>query len=97
MIRHVVVMTWKPEATREQKQEVSAALATLPPLLTGLLNYSFGHDADLADGNASFAVVADFADTDSYLAYRTHPAHLDVINRVIAPISAQRRAVQFEC
>jgi hypothetical protein len=97
MIRHVVVMTWKPEATEEQKQEVSAALATLPPLLKGLLNYSFGHDAALADGNASFAVVADFEDTESYLAYRTHPAHLDVINRVITPISLQRRAVQFEC
>jgi len=97
MIRHVVVMTWKPETTDEQKQEVSAALATLPPLLKGLLNYSFGHDAGMADGNASFAVVADFEDADSYLAYRTHPAHLDMINRVIGPISAQRRAVQYEC
>ena len=97
MIRHVVVLTWKPEATQEQKQEVSAALGTLPPLLKGLLSYSFGHDAGLADGNASFAVVADFEDVESYHAYRTHPAHLDVINRVIAPISAQRRAVQIEC
>jgi len=97
MIRHVVVMTWKPEATEEQKQEVSAALATLPPLLNGLLNYSFGHDAGMADGNASFAVVADFEDAESYLAYRTHPAHIDVLNRVIAPISVQRRAVQYEC
>ena len=97
MIRHVVVMTWKPEATEEQKQEVSTALATLPPLLKGLLNYSFGHDAGMADGNASFAVVADFEGAESYLAYRTHPAHLDVINRVSAPISVQRRAVQYEC
>jgi hypothetical protein len=96
MIRHVVVITWTPEATQQQKQAVSAELAALPPLLKGLVHYSFGADAGLADGNASFAVVADFEDADSYLAYRTHPAHLDVINRTIAPISAQRRAVQYE-
>jgi hypothetical protein len=97
MIRHVVVITWTPEATEEQKREISAALATLPPLLKGLVNYSFGPDAGLAEGNASFAVVADFEDAESYLAYRTHPVHVDVLNSTIAPISAQRRAVQFEC
>ncbi len=96
MIRHVVVITWTPEATEQQKQQVSAELAALPPLLKGLVNYSFGLDAGLAEGNANFAVVADFEDADSYLAYRTHPAHLDVMNRAITPISAQRRAVQFE-
>ena len=96
MIRHVVVMTWTAEATEEQKREAMSAVATLPPLMKGLLNYSFGADAGLADGNASFAIVADFEDVDSYLAYRTHPAHLEVINRAIAPISANRRAVQYE-
>ena len=30
MIRHVVVFTWKPEATAEQKQQVSAELARCP-------------------------------------------------------------------
>src|SRR5579859_5500691 len=96
MIRHVVVMTWTAEATEEQKREAMSAVATLPPRMKGLLNYSFGADAGLADGNASFAIVADFEDVDSYLAYRTHPAHLEVINHAIAPISAQRRAVQYE-
>ncbi len=28
MISHVVVITWTPEATEEQKREVGAALAT---------------------------------------------------------------------
>jgi hypothetical protein len=56
----------------------------------------FGPDLGVNEGNADFAIVADFDDADSYLAYRDHPAHVDVVKRSIAPISSQRRAVQFE-
>ena len=96
MIRHVVVITWTPEATAERKQQASDGLATLPALMSGLRNYVFGPDLGVNEGNADFAIVADFDDADSYLAYRDHPAHVDVVKRSIAPISSQRRAVQFE-
>lgn len=96
MIRHVVVITWLPEASGEQKRQVRDGLAALPPLMTGLRAYSFGPDAGLNEGNADLAIVADFDDAAAYLAYRDHPAHVDVVRRLIAPISQQRRAVQFE-
>jgi hypothetical protein len=96
MIRHVVVISWLPEATQEQKQRVSDELATLPPLMAALRSYSFGPDAGIAPGSADFAIVADFDDADAYLAYRDHPAHVAVVAGAIAPISAQRKAIQFE-
>ncbi|SRR6266567_8704463 len=96
MIRHVVVITWTPEATDEQKQQASDGLATLPPLMSGLRSYVFGPDVGVTRGNADFAIVADFDDADSYVAYRDHPAHVDVVKRSISPISTQRRAVQFK-
>ncbi len=99
MIRHVVVISWKPEATAEQKQRVSADLATLPALmqgLTGLRAYVFGRDAGITDGNADFAIVADFDDAGSYVAYRDHPAHVEVVKRSIAPITERRMVAQFE-
>ena len=96
MIRHVVVISWKPEATAQQKQQASNGLATLPPLMSGLRNYVFGPDLGINDGNADFAIVADFDDADSYLAYRDHPAHVEVVKRSIAPIAERRTAVQFE-
>jgi hypothetical protein len=40
--------------------------------------------------------VADFADAESYVAYRDHPEHVEVIKTVIAPIARSRTAVQFE-
>jgi hypothetical protein len=96
MIRHVVVFSWLAETTAEQKQYVSSQIATLPAQMSGLRAYHFGADAGLAEGNADFAVVADFDSTDAYLAYRTHPAHLAVIEQAIRPITRQRLAVQLE-
>jgi Stress responsive A/B Barrel Domain len=96
MIRHVVVFSWLPEATDEQKQRAAAEIATLPPLMQGLVSYSFGPDAGLAAGNADFTIIADFDDADAYLAYRDHPAHVDVIKRAIQPIVRQRMGVQLE-
>ena len=96
MIRHVVVITWRPEATAEQRQQAKVELATLPPLIRGLRAYSLGDDIGVNQGNADFAIVADFDDAGCYLAYRDHPAHVDIVRRVISPIAQQRRAVQFE-
>jgi Stress responsive A/B Barrel Domain len=96
MIRHVVVIAWQAEASAEQKAQASAGLATLPRLMRGLLSYSFGPDVGVTQGNADFAIVADFADAESYIAYRDHHAHVEVIKTVIAPIARSRTAVQFE-
>jgi hypothetical protein len=96
MIRHVVLFTWTPEATAEQKLRVQTELRALPPLMTGLRGYHAGSDAGLAAGNFDFAVVADFEDAASYLAYRDHPAHRAVIDECIAPIRGDRASVQYE-
>jgi Stress responsive A/B Barrel Domain len=96
MLRHVVMFTWKPEATPEQKLRVQAELRALPPLMTGLRSYQAGPDAGLVPGNFDFAVVADFEDAASYLAYRDHPAHRAVISECITPIRQDRASVQYE-
>ena len=41
-------------------------------------------------------MTADFDDEAGFFAYRDDPAHREVIARVIAPIVAQRVAVQFK-
>jgi hypothetical protein len=96
MIRHVVLFAWTPEATSEQKQRVADELRALPPQMSGLSGYHVGPDAGIIDGNFDFAVVADFDDPASYLAYREHPAHRAVVDQWITPIVRQRAAVQYE-
>lgn len=96
MFRHVVLFTWKPEATGEQKQALAEELRKLPSEVTELRAYHIGPDAGLRPGNFDFAVVADFDDRAGYLAYRDHPAHRAIIDRYITPMAAQRAAVQYE-
>jgi hypothetical protein len=96
MIRHTVLFTWKPDATDEQKTRVLTELSTLPPLMSGLRAYQLGPDAGLTDGNFDFAVVADFDDRESFIAYREHPAHKAVVAECIAPIRQDRASVQYE-
>jgi quinol monooxygenase YgiN len=99
MIRHVVLFTWTPEATQAQRQRVADELDALRPMLSelsGFRSYQVGPDAGLVEGNFDFAVVADFEDTGSYLAYRDHPAHRAVIQEVIRPITRSRAALQYE-
>ncbi len=96
MIRHVMVFTWLPEATDEQKQRVNAELTALPGLIPEVRAYKFGADHGIGAGNADFAVTADFDDIAAYLVYRDHPAHQKVIAEAMRPIVATRAAVQIE-
>ncbi|MGO9081402.1 MAG: Dabb family protein [Streptosporangiaceae bacterium] len=96
MIRHVVLIAFTDDATQEQRERVLAGLQALPPLLTGLRAYHPGPDAGLVPGNFDFAVVADFDDAESYLAYRNHPAHRAVIEQTLNPICRERASVQYE-
>jgi Stress responsive A/B Barrel Domain len=80
------------EQTREQ---ILAGLAELPGLIPEILDYRFGADAGLAEGNHDIAVVGRFADAPAYVRYRDHPAHQAFIANVLRPVLANRAAVQF--
>jgi quinol monooxygenase YgiN len=96
MIRHVVLFTWDEGMTDELERQFAAELTALAPKLKGLLSYHAGPDLGLVEGNVDFAVVADFEDTDSYLSYRDHPEHQDIIRRLSRPHAKTRAAVQYE-
>jgi stress responsive alpha/beta barrel protein len=56
---------------------------------------SFGRDLGVQDGNADFALVADFTDQEGLATYANHPDHQAVIQNLIRPILAQREAIQY--
>jgi hypothetical protein len=95
MIRHIALFRWSPGATEAQKAAVASELAALRPALPSLREFVFGADAGLTEGSFDFAVTADFDDEAGYVAYRDDFAHREVIARIIAPIVAQRVAVQL--
>lgn len=95
MLRHVALFRWADGTTAEQKQALVQGLARLPSLIPDLRDYRFGDDAGLLEGNWDFAVVADFDDVDGWRAYREHPEHRRVLSELIAPVAAERAAVQY--
>ena len=95
MIRHVVLFRWKPEATEEQKKQAAAEVAKLPSMVPSVLGFASGSDIGVNQGNFEFSVTADFEDEDGYLAYRDDPGHREVVAEYIAPILAERAAIQF--
>ena len=94
MFRHDVLLRWKPEATPAQRAAVETGLAALPGIIPELRGYTVGSDAHVNEGNYDLVVVADFDDVDGYLVYRDHADHQAVIRERIAPILAERAAVQ---
>lgn len=96
MLRHVVLFRWIDGISTEQVGAVTDALRGLPQQIPEIARYDVGTDAGINDGNADFAVVADFADRAAYLTYRDHPVHRAIIDDLIAPLTAGRVAVQYE-
>jgi hypothetical protein len=95
MLRHVALFRWKPETTAADISKVEAALHQLPSKIPCILAYRFGRDLGVQDGNADFALVADFTDQEGLAIYANHPDHLAVIQNLIRPIVAQREAIQY--
>jgi hypothetical protein len=95
MLRHVALFTWKPDTTAEQVQAYWRGLAGLPSAIPEIRAYRFGPDVGIADGNADFALVADFDDEEAWRTYQHHPEHQRVIADLARPIVETRHAVQY--
>lgn len=96
MLRHVVLFSWKPDATDVAIRAFSEGLAGLPSRIPEIRSYQFGPDLRLGGSTEDFVLVADFDDTDAYREYAEHPAHRHVIAELLWPILAGRHAVQYE-
>lgn len=92
----MVMFKWSDSADEQSKQAVSDALTNLPGLIPCILDYRFGSDLKMAEGNWDFGVAADFDNLNDYIEYRDHPDHRAVILEQIAPILAERAAMQLE-
>jgi hypothetical protein len=96
MIRHVVMFRWKEGVDDAHVEATRAALSRLPGLISQIVTYAYGPDLGIAAVNFDFAVTAQFASAEDFVAYRDHPDHQAFVATFIAPFAADRFAVQFE-
>jgi hypothetical protein len=93
MIRNVVLVKLKPGQDPAEVAETQEAFRNLN--CPGTISYLVGDDLGLREGNWSFAIVADFKDTDSYRAYDQDIEHNRARAR-LAPLAEQIARVQFQ-
>jgi len=96
VLRHVVLLRWKPGTSAGQKRAVRDGLAALPAAIPQIRSYRFGDDVAISEGNFEFAIVADFDSRSDFQTYAAHAAHQKLIAERIRPILQERAAVQYE-
>ena len=77
MIRHIVLMKCKPEATQEQIDEMFAVLEGLQESISGILSFEGGEN-NSPEGIArgyTHGFTMDFADEQVRAVYLPHPEH----------------------
>ena len=95
MIRHTVVFRFAEGTPAERVQAIREALMGLPGRVPEVRSFSCGGDLGLREGNADFAIVAEFDDEDGWRAYQEHPEHQRIIRELISPVVEQRLAAQI--
>ena len=84
-LRHVVLFKFKPEATKEQIQEIVAGFQALPKKIDGITAFEWGTDVS-PEGRAegfTHCFVVTFKDARSRDAYLPHQAHKDFVANLL--------------
>ena len=86
---------WKDGVDDAHVEATRRALSALPGLIPQIVTYSYGADLGTAPNTLDFAVTAQFASIEDYVAYRDHPDHQAFVATFVAPFVDGRFAVQF--
>ena len=95
MLHHVVTFQLKADAPADQVERIADAVNALGATLPEVRSMAVGRDLELREGNASFAIAAQFDDVDGFKVYADHPEHIRIIKELIGPFIESRSPVQF--
>jgi hypothetical protein len=93
MIRHVVLIRFEAGVEPGRVEGIMSALKAMRG--PGMTGYSIGTDLGLRPGNTDLAIVADFADEESFARYDADAEHNRIRRDLIAPIAASVERCQF--
>jgi hypothetical protein len=96
LLRHTVLLRFKPGTTDDQVQAVLDGLATMPGKMDFIRRYEFGRDVGIMEGNPHVALVADFDSAEDWRRYQDQPDHQRLVKDVIGPILESMTRVQYE-
>jgi quinol monooxygenase YgiN len=95
MIKHIVFLKFKREASAEQRREVIEELRALPAQINVIREYEVGEDVLRSARSWDAALIGTYDSLDALKTYNDHPAHVAVVQKIRA-ISDGAAAVDFE-
>ncbi len=84
MIKHIVLVRFKPDTPRAEIERIITGLRGLPGQIHEIRGYEVGEDVVRSPRSYDLAVVGRYDDLDALKRYQEHPAHV--------PLAAALRA-----
>ncbi len=95
MLLHVALFRFHDWVADAELDALEEALATFPARVGCILDYRYGRDLGLREGNADYAIVALVAGPEELHRYLDHPAHHALLADHLGALIAQRSAAQI--
>jgi hypothetical protein len=76
MIRHILLWTYKPETTPEERARLEAELVSLPDRVSVLRQVEWGPVIGGRNQSFSYCFIMQFDDADALAEYTTHAEHI---------------------
>lgn len=95
MIRHIVLLRFRPEITDAEKTAIYADLESLRELVPGFVGMSYGPNVSPEGLHQGYteAFAIDFTDAAARDAYLVHPAHKAAGSRLVAALEGGREGL----
>ncbi len=95
MIKHIVMWTFKDEATVEERLEMKRKLEALKGVVPTLLEIEVGMNVIDSDAAKDMVLYSEFRSVADLQAYANHPEHLKVVE-FVKPLVRERAVVDYE-
>jgi len=85
MLRHVVLLRFRPDAPADTAPRAVEALKTLPARIPEIRAYQPGLDVVREARSYDVGLIGDFDDRAALARYLAHPAHVEVVREYLSP------------
>lgn len=96
MLRHIVMITFKPEATDAQKDAYRAAVKSFADTIPEIRSLVCGDNVGSGPNHHDFAIVADFDDMAAFRSYVDGPVHQAYVQEHARKVVGKLAAIQHE-
>lgn len=96
MLRHIVLVSFKPEATPDQIEAWSGAVTVMCEQSSEIVTFSLGRNLGSGPNHHDAALVADFENIEAFRRYVSGERHKAYVENHARYVIAKLAAIQYE-